>query len=115
VREMKRVEACAAQRSPMSARHCVLKSREETPVLPFLKSVPASRLLPQDFANSYQLVHKFWTNSELRTLLCQEGEATTAYVKYGFLIGAPDWGVHEFSPNERDGPSNRCANFSVGA
>lgn len=39
---------------------------------------------------------KFWTNSELLTLLYQEGEATTAYVKYGFLIGVPDWRVYEF-------------------
>jgi hypothetical protein len=56
---------------------------------PHLGYIHKSEAIPPDWK-------KFWADSELLTLLYQEGEGTTAYVKYGFLVGVPDWRVHEF-------------------
>lgn len=38
----------------------------------------------------------FWTQPELLKMLYAEGPATEAYVRFGYLIGVPDWQVERF-------------------
>jgi hypothetical protein len=58
---------------------------------PHLGYITKSEDIPPDWSS-----RKFWKNASLMSLLCGEGEATTAYVKYGFLIGVSDALVHRF-------------------
>jgi hypothetical protein len=47
--------------------------------------------IPSDWSTGTWSGQKYWHDSTLVQMLCDEGEPTKTYVLYGFLTAVPDW------------------------